>query len=404
MAENPQLLFDKPNLLISTLDNHHALRMEYSVLCSLVVADIQRLMTGDQVTKAQLRLLIKRTIKLGERLEIAYGKYLSVPREAHRMHQDINVFRYFLGKGSKGQSIDEDEESQAVRSWIAALNWLRLSVIRGKRVMDTVAPMLDGMPDYDNFISTMDGIADPIISYLSWLFFLPRLLTNLFILGKHLIPGWWMSDEEKQLAAMHRVQLSFGRRWFEIGNDVVWVLICALNCFFLLGPLAPVGVYLAFAGYVYDIGLAGLRAYQEISRLSETRAVYQAQYDATTDLDERAMLQRVLDQLDRRLLIEEIRVYIGVVNTTMICAAFSLTIPAVALGPIGPLVAAAVIFSVTLATFLALKLIELQKPAENLSAQKTDKGGPISFGFFAPPPPPPAPAEEDEIDFDPLPA
>ena len=68
-------------------------------------------------------------------------------------------------------------------------------------------------------------------------------MTNLFLLAKHVTPGMWMSPTEKSLGVKTRFDAHFERRWFELGNDVAWVILALLTCFKFVGTLAPLGLY-----------------------------------------------------------------------------------------------------------------------------------------------------------------
>src|SRR5690606_30350628 len=114
--------------------------------------------------------------------------------------------------------------------------------------------------------------ANTPISMLAWLFYVPRSADNLLMMGKHLIPGFWMKQAERDLGFSLRLRAQIRRRWFELGNDLAWMVVVFINCFILTGVvLGPFAIYLSIALFAFDVILSSIRAYVELKRLSEVK-------------------------------------------------------------------------------------------------------------------------------------
>ena len=95
--------------------------------------------------------------------------------------------------------------SQEIRDNTAFSNWFRLLFTRSKRVLNFLDILDTGSVAFRNFVAILDKYTNPVIAYLAWCFFLPRLTTNLFLAAKHIIPGAWMSEEEQSLGLVYSI-------------------------------------------------------------------------------------------------------------------------------------------------------------------------------------------------------
>lgn len=151
--------------------------------------------------------------------------------------------------------------SHRIRANTRDWNWARLFFIRLKRVFDALAPLIKSLNTYQVFIKFIDQL-NPILSYVAWIYYVPRLLVNLFLFVKHSVPGPWMSVEAKQLG-FARVKEEWSRRWFETLNDAVWCLVGVMNCFVLSSPH---GMLLIVALYAFDVLMALANAQLHIKK------------------------------------------------------------------------------------------------------------------------------------------
>lgn len=371
-----------PVFFEAVLRNHLVLMIEYSVLCTHLTADFFR---KDRLEK-ELTENLRTALVMAELLAYIHKHHLIVSRDVIRLEAEQKIYRNLLHlRGYQFRRFTPfrstpDTLTQTIRAATASYNWPRLFFIRSKRFFGALVPLLKQLEDYARFIVIIDTVSNPILSYLSWLFFIPRLITNLFLLMKHLIPGPWMEENEKNLHFFVRLNAQLQRRWFEIGNDSVWMVAGILNCFLWLGPLAAVGIYVNVALYVYDIVLAGLRAYLEISRLKNIQNGYREQAKNLTSPTERDENSRFQQHLDDRVWFEQKRLMVSVINTSLLTLAIIICLPTFAINPVIPLLGAFFLLAITIAAYAAGKYVESQRPPNQISKL-------TRHSLFAPPKP-----------------
>lgn len=355
--------------------NHLILTLEYNILNTYLRNTLAELQKKEQEIDAELIAQLLAARKIAIFLSYLYEKKLNVPREAAKFRDDELFYRtIFNQSGSPLQNqlqnpwetvLDKKPDSyklidtQTIRNKHVIGNWIRVFAVRGRRVLNGVRPFITDSNGYHQIIGSFEEVANPLFSYFSWAFYVPRLITNTGILLKHVLPHPWMSKEEENLAWGIRLRAQIQRRWFELANDSVWLASGLLCCFLLIGPLVPAASYLVAALYAYDILLASLRAFIELRRLYQLRQEY-ADSDVPIKLRE---------ELNLHIAYERRRLYINVGYMTALTVAIVLTIPILALsGPLFPLVGAALLVLVTLISFIALKLNEKTKPVTQTPA------------------------------------
>ena len=263
-----------PDFFSKVMLLHPVLTIEYSVLCYNLK---HSLAIQSKVNNPALIEQLKAALILAELLEHVHLRYLVVPREVARLRGHQQTYRELLrdiagyefsphlpGVGSVdvGLSI-----TQRIRDEIAEYNWYRLLFTRSKRMLDLLDVVVTNSKQYHNFVTFMDKYTNTFFAYLGWVFFIPRLSVNSILLLKHTLPWPWMDDDEKAIAWYVRFMAHLQRRWFELGNDLVWITAGLLNCFVFVGALAPFGFYVTLAAFAFDVINTSVRAYIELSRL-----------------------------------------------------------------------------------------------------------------------------------------
>ncbi|MBA2657481.1 MAG: hypothetical protein H0U70_10960 [Tatlockia sp.] len=274
--------------------------------------------------------------------------------------------------------------SQKVRATTAEYNIFRLLVVRARRFFTTLVPVLAHVKKYVQFIAVIDPFISPIVNYLAWIFYLPRLFVNLFLLLKHVLPNRWMTDEEKKLSWQIRLQAQLQRRWFELLNDSLWFIGGLLGCFVFVGSLGFVGMYLTIALFFKDMVSSSVRAYIELGRLNNLRAEY---VQSAKDLDKSGLtdakgmveIQEYQRNLDKTLCYEKKRLILSVISTTCLFLAMLLAIPAIPI-PMITFIGAVIVLIITILTYLGNKWVETQKPLIKVN-DIADKG---KLRFFKP--------------------
>lgn len=356
--------------------NHQVLQLEYSVHCAALMHDLLTKQNDDQQTKDYLIKHIETALLMAELLEYIYREYLKMSHEVTRLQKERDVYRRLLKQSgyefSESKPKDKPPElllNKAIRELTFPTNMLRLFVTRARRLLVIVTPVVTNYTRYANWINDLDHVANPVLSYAAWVFFIPRLATNLYYMGKHIIPGFWMEDTERKLGWYARMMGQLERRWFELGNDSAAVTVNILTCFLLIGGLTPVGIYLTAGLLAYDVFLASFRAYVEMSRYRKMEQDYMGMLkdNELPDL-EREQIKAHLQQLRVRMAFEQKRLYTQVALTCVLLLAFALTLPCFGFVPIVPIIGAALAVMTTLAFYVSMRCLEKQRPKDSVAS------------------------------------
>lgn len=374
-----------PDFYSKVMSNHRLLNLEYNVLCQQLRTNL----FATQDNKDQIINQLISALMLAELLEHLHLYYLNVPREVQRFRQHRTVYMELLascGVYSFPSNLPEANAiqvglslAQRIRETTVDKNWYRLLIVRMKRLLDLINLVGTNSEGFRKLVVHMDKYMNPVLPYLAWCFLLPRLITNLVLTLKHTIPGRWMSEEEKSIGWKMRLQTQIQRRWFELGNDIVWVAIGLINCFILTGVLAPAGMYLTVAFFGYDLLLAGLRAYIELKRLFGLQKQYTALILGEGNEENKKELMAFQDQLTHRIHFEKLRLGINVTVAAALFIAMCFAIPAFVLNPIIPLIGAIWLVAVSLVSFILTKVLEQHRPKDTIEKPS----GVVGLGFFS---------------------
>jgi hypothetical protein len=380
--------------------NHPLLQLEYSVHCAALIHDLLNKQNNDQKTKDYLIKQIETALLMAELLEYICREYLKMSHEVTQLQKEQDVYRKLLKQ--EGYSFSEPKPKEkppelllnkVIRELTFPTNMFRLFVTRARRLLVIVTPVVTNYTRYANWVNDLDHVANPILSYAAWVFFIPRLATNLYYMGKHIIPGFWMDDPERKLGWYARTIGQLERRWFELGNDSAAVTVNVLTCFLLIGGLTPVGIYLTAGLLAYDVFLASFRAYVEMSRYRKIEQDYVTMLkDNELPELEREQIQAHLQQLRVRMAFEQKRLYTQVALTCVLLLAFALTLPCFGFVPIVPIIGAALAVMTTLAFYVSMRCLEKQRPKDSVASV-------VSHSIFKPPSngkndsPPPTPSD-----------
>lgn len=360
--------------------NHPLLEIEYSIFCTKIAHDL--------LTKnaAEITQQLETALMMAELLEHIYHYYLNVPSAVFRMRREQEVYQgllteqgYHFFTKELHSSVDSSI-SRDIRVQTGDANLFRNLIARLRRLLVLSTPIVNDFQRYCSFVATIDQVSGPILSYASWLFFIPRLATNLFLLGKHVFRGEWMSNEEKSLEWTTRFCAQMEQRWFELGNDLAWITLALLNCFVLTGVLAPIGFYGTAILLAYDVMLAALRFYIEISRLQQLEEEYNNILQSSDSPDDADYLHHLQD----RIAYEKKRLSVQIINTSLLLLAFSLTFPLFAFNPVIPMVGAMLAVLVTIAGYIASQMIAAEKPVDTITHVQKKPPSITAISFFKP--------------------
>jgi len=365
------------NFLKPIIETHLLYNLEYQTLCLHLVNSSKTEVTIDPKERCKQWV---QALEMAEVLAYIYEYYLFVPREVQRLKRQRIILRNLLRERGfyfpeAAAFTVEDKGTTRFRSTIFP-NWNggRLTLLRAKRVLNSLVPLLKDVPNYIKFMGYLDAFANPVFAWFSWLFFVPRLVTNLFLFAKHVIPGSWMSENEKDLGWKLRFRAQLERRWFEICNDFVWMTSGLLGCFVLLGPLAPINTMITVSLYVYDVVLASIRAIIELSRLSKLQTEYQERADSLKDKEGESSeawkdIQNFQKCLHERMVFEIKRMSLAICNTSLLAIGIFLTIPAaLAVSPILPVIGACILLGTTVLNEILRRWLESVRPPSEINA------------------------------------
>jgi len=185
-----------------------------------------------------------------------------------------------------------------------------------------------------------------------------------------------------------RFKAQMDRRWFEIGNDAAWFAGGLINCFVLLGVLAPMALVVGMTLQLYDVMLASIRFHIEISRLERLEEDYKRMLSYTSSADlAYAQINDYLISLKERIHYEKKRLSVSIINNCVLVVSLALTLGILSFTPVFPLVGAILAVMVTIACYVAVKCIEQQKPKpmEVINKVAHDKTALAKHGLFREP-------------------
>ena len=367
------------------LAHHQSLEQDYKALCARIARhflrpDNQHLLIEE----------LKDALMVAELLQSIYGDYLNVPREANKYLDDIQFYQNYLKCLKQNIQFSPLQPKQSelgisagVKDISKQVNWLRLFSLRLRRMLLLINPLLHESSLYTQWFKSTDKVAGPILAYFAWMFFIPRFAVNVGMFAKHLLPGPWMGEQEAQLKWQERFWQQLKRRWFDLGNDSVWIGANLINCFVMAGALAPFALYVSLGLQAFDVVFACLRAAETISRLHSLKSQYTTMLD-NEDLtqDEKDEIHRHIDALDERIAHEYKAQALSISNTIAIFMAISLALPFIAVHPVIPLLGAIAAVMTTVALYALRQGLEQQKPVESARPSSPAAINNI-FGLFA---------------------
>jgi hypothetical protein len=353
--------------------NHLMLSFEYNVFCTQLA---NRLMKNEQqkdITKEVAAALMR-----AELLSYLYRFYLVMPSsEVVQLEEERQLYQNFLKR--RGYTFPETPPretlspgffSQKVRDTTAQLNWPRLFSGRIRRLLATLIliPEVRNFSYLCRFVAVADSFVNPVLMYVAWVFYVPRLATNLFMLAKHTIPGL-LSEKEQDVPWLLRLQGQLQIRWFELGNDTVWLINGLLNCFVLTGALAPVGMSLTVSLFLFDAFWASLRAFIELDRLSKLEKQYVSMQESEDYKSDPEKLKDYLTCLRDRISFERERLLLSVQNSLCVFLGMCLALPIVT-NPLVVFGGALAVLTITFITYTKNQQLEQRRPVYDMGELK----------------------------------
>jgi hypothetical protein len=325
------ILDDLDSLLAEYLD----LVYEYNVLRALIFKDKQNnLVNHEKITTA---------LKMARVFTELNEKYLNVSREAARFRHEQREYEALLNYAQLSPKIINNDFSFSpwLRGSTRTVNPKRLLVSRARKLLIMMDLLFQKFPQYGQIIRMMESYTAPFFLHQSWCWFVPRLLMDVFLIGKHtLYCPLWMSEEEHSVPWTMRFKTQWTYRFRNLTNDAPWLLASLVTCFLLTGTWLPMATYFAVATQCYDLIVFGcLWPLADESRFQKIIGRYDEQNEFHGALQHRISFERRNSSL-------QFKNFCGLTFST------ALMLPeCVALSPYIPLTGALLMFMITLITW-----------------------------------------------------
>lgn len=355
------------------VSDYYLLHLEYKILTQ----QLDNALTHYSPDQHQsIQQLLKTALELNVLLEYLLLDCLIRSYEVAGLQKEKAFYKHLLASPSVEDWVMVDlplfEKTRVHTPW---LNQFRMLVARARRFLNLLAVLAENFARFKNFVSLMDQYTNTIFTHLAWAFFLPRLLSNLYSVLKHTLP-YDLKGKEKNLDPWVRFEAQINRLWFELANDLVWVITGLCNAFLFTGPTA---VYLSLAAFFFDIVAAMLKEYIELNRLVTL------QEECIKALQEESVSPQLIKNyqafLERRKAFEERRLFLPVANTTAVFIAMCTSLPVFASYPVIPLLGALALLAIWVVNYDLIQRLEKdpERPIDTMNPQQ------YSFcqGFFA---------------------
>ncbi|NDH67956.1 MAG: hypothetical protein EBY22_08675 [Gammaproteobacteria bacterium] len=199
-------------------------------------------------------------------------------------------------------------------------NHFRLGGTRFRRLLAFLEPYLQNKT-YSHLFKAADPYMRGVLSYVNWLFFIPRLSLNFSLLTYHGLGLGQLEPLERNLDWSVRLQAHWKRCWVEVIPDLYWIAVGLKVCFWLPGGvLTPLGIALSVTVQALDLLTSILRAGIELHRL----------YKMAYNLGQLNCPQKILDEMEKRFWFEAFALGYMVFHFSILMISLCLTLPSMA--------------------------------------------------------------------------
>ncbi len=199
-------------------------------------------------------------------------------------------------------------------------NHFRLGFTRLRRELAFLEPHLQNTT-YSHLFKAADPYMRAVLSYVNWLFFIPRLSLNFSLLTYHGLGLGQIEPLERNLDWSVRLQAHWKRCWVEVIPDLYWIAVGLKVCFWLPGGvLTPLGIALSVTVQALDLLTSILRAGIELHRL----------YEMAYNLDQLHCPRKIQDEMEKRFWFEAFALAYMVFHFSILMVSLCLTLPGMA--------------------------------------------------------------------------
>ncbi len=234
------------------------------------------------------------------------------------------------------------------------MNPRRLYFLRERRLLLLLVPIIKDLGHYSSWILWADAYVAPFLTYLNLLFFLPRLVFNVYTLCDNTFNQSKLSPQSSNLGPLTRFMAQWNRLWPQLMNDIGWAISGALMCFVFVGCWASFGIYMSVGMQFYDVIMASVRVGIDLTRLNnlaENNRSSSLNADGRSEEDKH-LLSLYLLHLEAAISREKSLLYLALANAAVLFIAVCLTLPVMAaISPWLPVVGAIIAIIMTVINF-----------------------------------------------------
>lgn len=247
---------------------------------------------------------------------------------------------------ARKETIETDvPRSTVVREITDKTNKYRLFLARFWRFLRILIAYLQNAY-YSSLMLLANPLASIVILYAAIGFFIPRMITTISDLFKHVVPGYWMSAEEKELGFWLRFNAQWMRLWPNASNDAAWITNGVLQLVYFVGALLPFVIFLSVATSAYDFSMACLRFAFSSYRFDKLNQEYKNLSSSEQPMDV------YLTHLGNKINQEKHMLYLNLLNFFVLLVGMALALPWIVLfNPVLPLVGAVMAVFITIVNF-----------------------------------------------------
>ncbi|MDF1758416.1 MAG: hypothetical protein P1U74_09000 [Legionellaceae bacterium] len=220
---------------------------------------------------------------------------------------------------------------------------VRLLIVRSRRILAKLAIVINYCKNYVNGLAAFEkGGAAFFFSYLSWMFFLPRLIINIATTIRSMT-NWGLSKLDIQFGWKKRLMIHLESVWAELANDIMWFASGICSCFVLAGCIPIIGVYFLLGAQIYDLAVNCFRSHWDMHRVKKIKERFEELGKINQLNEQMPDIEHFLRNLEKRIQFDRRMLFYLLSNFSILLVCIVFMMPAFAtISPIIPLVAAAV--------------------------------------------------------------
>lgn len=225
------------------------------------------------------------------------------------------------------------------------INKPRNIIIRTVRALQASESVFQSSRNFTRSLQSFNRIADPILAFAAWIFFIPRFLVNCATVCRHFLFTTLMDDKERVLSRRTHIFL-IRKNAITLMNDFIAIASSLVNCFIFIGKLSPIATYITAATFTFDIIVAIVLCIHACNRLKTLKSDYHThQEDAALN----AAIDKTIAYKKRKCIIQ-------IMTTVSIALFFVLTLPLLGLVPVIPFIAQCMLLMIVISNLIATKL------------------------------------------------